>query len=586
MRAKKATGPRWLLSFKQDFSVFARLFPWRVAAVLSLGLAVTALFFEVVYNRLAPPTEHLTYVQAVLSLVKMLQLDYDLPVPIQLDPFLVLVPLLGLPLFFVFGVNVINVIRIFLVRGERGQAWQLALASTVKEHIVICGLGRVGYRVAVQLMEEGLPVVGINDVQSPLVDTLMQNGLPVIIGDVRDERVLGQAGVERARTAVVCTDQDLSNIKAAFHVRELNPGARIILRLFEDEITEAIGTHFEVDAIISRSMLAAIAFAHAAVGVEVVETFQLDDRMCVLARVPLDADSPLVGCTLAAVNDTQDVSVLFLRRGKRLQVEPDPATVLQADDELFVFARSEQLGALIQYGVVPADDAPDRARPILVSGVGHTGYRVVLRLLEMGLPVVALDAQTHTLAERLIERGVSVQFGDCRQHSFLERCGAAQARALVACSEDDMLNLEAVLRAREINPRIRTVLRLFEEGLGRQLQETFGIEAVYSASAIASPAFVAAVLQVHVAQLVEVDGTRLFLARLKIGAASALIGVAIGELNREEGLTVALHAHCGQINVPPMDEMALQQGDELVVLASQEQLSALTQRNGGEIVYE
>ena len=580
--------PWWLFRVKQDFLVFVRLFPWRVAGILLLGLLITALFFEVVYNRLVPPSEHLSYVQAVLSVIQMMQLGYEIPAPEQLDPFIVFVPLLGLPLFFLFGLNILNVLRIFFVRAERGQVWQATLASIVKDHIVICGLGRVGYRVANQIAEFQVPVVGVNDVRSSLVDALLESNLPVLVGDVREVGVLRQAGVERARTVVVCTNYDLVNIEAAFHARELNPGAHIVLRLFEDEIAEPISASFDVDAIISRSSLAAVAFAHAAVGVEIIETFQLDDRMCALARVPLDAASPLLGSTLAEVGEDQDVTVVFHRREDHLDLEPDLTSELQAGDELFVFSGVGRLGALVQYGVLPDSSTPCEAPAILVCGLGHTGYRVVLRLMEMGQSVIPMDLEPGPMSQRLVEQGIPVRFGDFRQPSALAAAGAANACAMVACTEDDMINLEVILRVREINPRIRTVLRLFEEGLGKQLQETFGINTVYSTSAIASPAFVSAALQVHMAQLVEVSEAKLFLARLKVRSLSALLGVSLKTLDSEEGLTVVLHMRNHKVVVPPEPEICLKVGDEIVVLASQEKLRTLTRRNRslGEMLQE
>ena len=38
--------------------------------------------------------------------------------------------------------------------------WQVAVASTFRNHIVVCGLGRVGYRVVEQLLQFGEEVVG------------------------------------------------------------------------------------------------------------------------------------------------------------------------------------------------------------------------------------------------------------------------------------------------------------------------------------------------------------------------------------------------------------------------------------------
>jgi len=125
------------------------------------------------------------------------------------------------------------------------------------------------------------------------------------------------------------------------------------------------------------------------------------------------------------------------------------------------------------------------------------------------------------------------------------------------------------------------VLRLFEEELGPRLQQAFGIDAVYSTSAIANPAFLSAVLNLNVAQSVLVDGGQYYLTRLVIGPDSILVGRSPAQLDAEEGVTVALHARQGVVSIPPEAHAVLQVHDELVVLASQNQLRWLSrgQRN-------
>ncbi|MGC9397565.1 MAG: potassium channel family protein [Anaerolineae bacterium] len=570
---------RWIEKVVQDVRVFVRLFPWWIAAVMAVGLVVTAWGYQIVYHRLYGPGS-LTYVQAMLLVIRILQLDHDVPAPAPLDVFFVLIPLIGLPLVLLLGVNVIDVLRVFFVRADRGQAWQAALASTIDDHILICGLGRVGYRLANQLLAFQMPVVGINNVPSPLVDDLIDQGLPVILGDVRNVEVLKTAGVERARTVVICTDQDLVNIGTAFHVQTVNPKAHLVLRFFEDEIVDAIRKSFDIDAVISRSALAAVYFAHAALGIEVIETFQLSRQSYVLARIPLEENSPLLDRTVADVSKAEDLTVVFHRRGRRLQLEPPPDLVLQAGDDLFVFVASEQLNRLLRQDLLDnRSRCGIQKRPVVVCGLGHIGYRVALRLQDMECPVIGVDFEPGRLSGRLEATGVSVHYADFRQRTALAQIGVGEAAALVACTEDDMTNLETVLRARELNPQIRLVLRLFEEGLGEHLHQTFGIHAVYSTSAIANPAFLSAALQMHVAQRVEVDGVEHFIARLEVKALSALVGVTVAELHQEDNLTPVLHAHDKALDIPPVPERRLGIGDTLVVLASQDKLREMAERN-------
>jgi Trk K+ transport system NAD-binding subunit len=597
-------GPQWerrITRFRQDLRVFRRIFPWRTTAALLVAIGVMAWLFQIIYRR--DLNEPLTFIQAVYAVLNMIffQLAYtDVPADLNLTPFFVLVPIIGLSLFSLAGFNLLQVLRVFFVRRERGQRWQEALAATYGDHTVVCGLGSIGYRVAMQLAHLGQPLVGVELVETELVDQLIDADLPVILGNVRSRDVLLKAGVARAATVIVCTDQDTANIEAALHAREMNPGARLVLRIFDDEIAQSVRDGIDTEAVLSRSAISAVAFAHAAVGVRVLESFHLDERSYVLARVPLAAGSPLIGCTVGQVARARDATVAFLYRDGAMINEPDAGIPLKAGDDLFVFVDAERLAGLVSqdgHGAIndEAVGAPDmgEGERILVCGLGHLGYRVASILSEMGCRVTALERDASRLGGRLVENGVQVRVADFRRRIVLADAGVVTASAIVVCADDDMLNLETALRARELNPAIRIVLRIFEEELGRHLRAAFGIDAVYSTSALASPAFVGAALGMHLAQAVTIGDETLMLVRLAITPESGLIGQTVHALHADPALTLVLHARGDRLDVPPRLELPLCAGDELVILASPQRLrdlqglnqSALASRGAGQVAF-
>jgi Trk K+ transport system NAD-binding subunit len=576
---------RQWLRFKRDVAVFAHHFPWLTAIGLLLTILGTAYIFQARYNQVKPEAEnyeYLTYIKAVYAVINMtfFQLTYaDMPPGSELDIFAIVVPIVGLILFTFLGLKVIRFIRIAFVRAERGQEWQEAVVeSTVKNHLIICGLGRVGYRVARQLLEYQQPLVGIETAHSPLVDELMAADLPVILGDGENEEVLKKAGIERAKTVLICTDKDFVNLGIAFRVRELNRRARIILRLFEDELVEDIKTSFKIDAIISRSAVAALSFTYAAIGGEIIETFTPGERTYVLVRVPVGSHSPILGHTVGEVAEAQDVTVVCYNCGRTLTIEPDPATVLQAGDNLFVFTTIERLMPLIEFGLTYDNLPPNAEGSILVCGLGHTGYRVVTNLLDLGRRVTGLDFEPSRLAGRLHELGVPLKYGDLRWNSTLIEAGIEQAAAIVICTDDDMVNLQIALAARALKPALRVVMRIFDDKLGEQLRQTFNIDAVFSTSALATPDFVSAALNRMNVRTINIEGIEQAIVRVQV-TLSALYDLPVVDLQEEEGLTVLLHARAQQVNIPPAQTTRLRVGDEIVVLAAPHKLDNLNRRN-------
>ncbi len=482
----------WSRTVQRDVRVLGHVFPWRSALILGGFVLVMAAGVQRAYNFQGGTHESLSFVQAIYAVGMMLQLQYDLPAPPQLDPYLVLVPAVGLPLMLIFGLELFQVLRIFFVREERGQLWQGAWVATLPNLMVVCGLGRGGFRVAQQLHRLHLsypqclpPVVGIDLAPSPLTERLMREGVPVLYGDIRSEETLHQAGVTRASAVIVCTNQDMVNIDATLRIHELNPHARVVLRLFDDALAPVAQKAFGVERVISRSARAAAWFVESALGHGVLETFALSAGPWQLQRFSLAAGAAWIGQTPTTLEAAWPGLRVLVHTypGMRIEALGQPVP-LQVGDDVYVLGPAATLNRILQ----------PTAAPYVVGGLGHTGYRVALYLRERGLPVIAIDERGSTMEAALQEAGVRVIRGDFRQPAVLERARIREAAAIILCAEKDMYNVEAGVRARELNPHVRVVMRLFEEELGERLARIFAFNDVHSTSAIAAPDFVAATL--------------------------------------------------------------------------------------------
>ena len=79
-----------------------------------------------------------------------------------------------------------------------------------KGHVVVCGLGEVGSRLAVEYRRRGSRVVAVEeDIASKNIGTAEAHGVTVIVGDARDSAVLREARAHRAaQILAVCTEDD------------------------------------------------------------------------------------------------------------------------------------------------------------------------------------------------------------------------------------------------------------------------------------------------------------------------------------------------------------------------------------------
>ena len=103
----------------------------------------------------------------------------------------------------------------------------------------------------------------------------------------------------------------------------------------------------------------------------------------------------------------------------------------------------------------------------------------------------------------------------------------SSARAMALMGRDDLANFHAALRAQELNPDLRLVMRIFNTGLGERMRSFFPDCAVLSSSSMAAPSFVAAALGEPAPSHVRLAGRTLYVTRREdADAAHFICGLA------------------------------------------------------------
>src|SRR3954452_15820708 len=191
--------PLWRLVRANFYDLVLLLRESWVVLVGFLIVVLTGTLYLIFYERKG-------FAVALYETLKLLTLQSSLDLPTSLlgELLFFLIPLLGLALIFQ---SVLNFGRLLLDKSSRREAWQVALAATYRDHVIVCGLGRVSLRVVMQLIESGHePVVIERDWASEFVERALNLKVPVIQGDARELVTLQQAGLGRARALVAAVD--------------------------------------------------------------------------------------------------------------------------------------------------------------------------------------------------------------------------------------------------------------------------------------------------------------------------------------------------------------------------------------------
>ncbi|MFO0824908.1 MAG: NAD(P)-binding protein [Gemmataceae bacterium] len=292
----------------------------------------------------------------------------------------------------------------YLLRAKLGGALEIRWVPD-SGHIVVCGLGNVGFRLVNELTEMGERVVAIDAKDDgQFIATVRRKGVPTFIGDATVVEVLRQVRAADARAVIAATSNELANLEIALLVREMSAKTRVVVRLTEPEFAEAVREAADIRQAVSVPAIAAPAFAAAVFGDRVHSLVTAAGRTLVVVEIVVNPDEPhLIGKSLRAL--TLDYGMLPV--GLAGSREPH----LKVGDRVTVVAELPNFERFIRREPIPKtssvviDSYPIPARELLVTLVR------MVRPCELAEAEAAVTQSftltsglTHGEAQELVER--------------------------------------------------------------------------------------------------------------------------------------------------------------------------------------
>jgi Trk K+ transport system NAD-binding subunit len=271
----------------------------------------------------------------------------ELPGNPVLAAFYFLLPVLGLVVILDgvvrFGSRVLG-------RGATGTEWVRAMAKTYRDHVILCGLGRVGLRVLEQLLRLGEDVVILEkDPDNHNIAFAEKHGVPVRVGAGREEGILDDLNVQQAKSIILATDDDLANLELAMDARKAKPDIRVVLRMFDQELAAKIRDAFDIKLAFSTASLAAPLFATSSSDRSIENSFYVGNKLMVVATLVVNADSDLIGKKIGDFGPENNMFVLSHTREGEETHFPPADTTFQPNDRLVVQSEPETLKSLHEW---------------------------------------------------------------------------------------------------------------------------------------------------------------------------------------------------------------------------------------------
>ena len=218
----------------------------------------------------------------------------------------------------------------------------------MRGHVIVCGWGRVGRAIARYVARAGEQVVVID--RDP--GRLAELPYPTVQGDVTDDAVLVQAGIEHARVLVAALETDADNLYVVLSGRTLRPDLVIIARA-RTESSEPKLERAGADHVVNPQRLGGNRMAAFALQPHVVDYLDVvmhDGSMEIrLDEVAVIPGSQLAGQTIssARIHDTTGALVLALRYPDGSFLTNPPATAaIEPGQVLIAVGTDEQVAAL------------------------------------------------------------------------------------------------------------------------------------------------------------------------------------------------------------------------------------------------
>lgn len=363
-----------------DLSVFPQIWQWALAGAVVLMVFKAFIVAHIVqFARIEPLTAWRTgwllavggeFGFALLSIALGMQaIDQETG---QIVLASVLLSMIVAP----FLIRYNHVLASLFVRQQASLREDIALQlhtetiSNLRNHVIICGYGRIGQSVAHFLEEEQIPYVAL-DLDPVKVKEAHIAGEKVFYGDAAERDILEGVGVSAARLIVISHEDIMSAHKVLHHARDLRPDLPVMVRTRDESHVDELRASGATEVVPETLEAALMIAAHALVLLDVPISRvmrrmqqQRDKRYHLLREfyrgnnifadssqahnadrlrpVILPPDSNAAGRTLREFQLEGVAVTALVRQGKR-QLTPSLDIPLQGGDVIVLFGSPDDL---------------------------------------------------------------------------------------------------------------------------------------------------------------------------------------------------------------------------------------------------
>ena len=230
-----------------------------------------------------------------------------------------------------------------------------------KKHIIICGAGRIGKYVILEMLKSKKEFVVIDHEPSYIQQiikelNLGEKDLYFIEGDATKEEILLQAGIMNAEGLISCLPEDSQNLFICLTAKSLKQNLKVTSFVIEEQNTSKFFL-IGVDEVVSGNFIIGKRLALSMMNENILSFLEqvtyIEKQAYYLGNVDVKSHSSLIGKTLKDANIGHNVGLLIfaIKKAGETQYEFNPKSdhIVQTGDVMIALGSQHDLEKLENY---------------------------------------------------------------------------------------------------------------------------------------------------------------------------------------------------------------------------------------------
>ena len=258
------------------------------------------------------------------------------------------VVLSGVAIFGYFAAQLFDSVAHRVFGGAWREKKRRKMIDRLRDHIILCGYGRVGRRAGEELRAAGVPYV-VLDFSEEALDHAREMGDLYIDGSGAEDEDLDQAGIDRARGIIVASDDDGDNLYITLSAKSRRPDLNVIARGSSEEAERKLKLA-GADRVVTPYTTAGRVMAQMMIKPQVASFLNAmtSSGGPSFEEILVTANCGAVGRTIGEldIGSQTGAQIVAVRKADGLELSPNKDTRLEESDVIVGAGSAEEMAAL------------------------------------------------------------------------------------------------------------------------------------------------------------------------------------------------------------------------------------------------